>query len=133
MAEDLGDFETAAAHYAEALRADPGFGEAQQRLRESVGADAIAESTPEEVTTVVVTADQNLGGYTDPDPTSGGLSGANVISNTLDGSVIDVASHQSERATIDAGNSNPNVDVLPEDPVVPPIVALILITIRIPR
>lgn len=133
MAEDLGDFGAAAAHYAEALRADPGFGEAQQRLRESVGADAITESTPEEVTTVVVTADRNLGGYTDPDPTTGGLSGANVISNTLDGSIIDVASHQSERATIDAGNSNPNVDVLPEDPVVPPIVAMILITIRIPR
>jgi hypothetical protein len=42
MAEDAGDFAGAAAHFQDALSADPQYGDAQQRFRSAVGADVVS-------------------------------------------------------------------------------------------
>lgn len=125
MAEDLGDFEAAAAYYREAIAADPNYQEAQQRLRSSVGADVLARSSRGEVTRVGIQVDQALGIA----PETG-----NLFAGALSGAVFDVASHQQERAMIDAGSATPSAAVLPVDNrVVPNLEAILIIIITIPR
>jgi tetratricopeptide (TPR) repeat protein len=130
MAEDIGDFETAAAHYAEAVRADPGYGEAQRRLRGAVGADVVSEAGGGEATSVGSNVDRNLAEATGQDDS--GASG-DVLASTLDSSILDVASHQAERATEHAGSTEVT-EVVNEDPPLTQVFrAFILITIVIPR
>jgi len=125
MAEDLGDFEAAAAHYREAIAADPNYQEAQQRLRGAVGADVVSQASPGEVTRVGIQVDQALGIV----PETPGL-----FAGALSGAVFDVASHQPERAMIDAGSATPSAAVLPVDNrVVPNLEAILIIIITIPR
>lgn len=125
MAEDLGDFEAAAAHYRDAIAADPNYQEAQQRLRSSVGADVLARSSRGEVTRVGIQVDQALGIV--PETTD-------LFAGALSGAVFDVASHQPERAMIDAGSATPSAAVLPVDNrVVPNLEAILIIIITIPR
>jgi hypothetical protein len=130
MAEDIGDFEAAVAHYAEALRVDPGYGEAQRRLRGAVGADVVSEAGGGDATSVGSQVDQNLAEATGQDDSS--LTG-DVLASTLDSSILDVASHQAERATEHAG-SNDVTEVVVDDPPPDPVFrAFIYIMIQIRR
>ena len=130
MAEDIGDFETAAAHYAEAIRADPGYGEAQERLRGAVGADVVSGAGGGEATSVGSQVDQNLAEATGQEDSS--LTG-NVLASTLRSSIFDVASHQAERATAHVGTTRITEVVIDEPLITPVFRAFILITIVIPR
>jgi tetratricopeptide (TPR) repeat protein len=136
MAEDAGDFAGAAAHFREALVADPQYGEAQERFRRAVGADVVSRAGPGEMVQVVSRVDQALGLTPEapapsqvlPAPTPG------LLQSTLGGAVFDVASHQSERSLIDAGSATPAASVTPsENQVVPPLEAILTIIITIPR
>jgi tetratricopeptide (TPR) repeat protein len=125
FAEEQGDFEAAVSHYREAVRADPQYGEAQDRLRGSAGAEALSVASLGEIPTIPISVDQSLG-----------LSPAtNLMASVLGASILDIASHQSERATIDAGTANTVIDLLPEDlDILPALEAIIIIIIiTIPR
>lgn len=124
MAEDDGDFARAAAFYREAISADPEYGEAQGRLRGAVGADVLSRSSRGEVTGVGARVDQALAFVPE----------SNVLQGILAGAVFDVASHQPERAMVDAGSATPSAAVAPsENRVVPSLEAIITIIITIPR
>ena len=133
MAEDMGDFEAAAAHFAEAVRADPEYQEAQQRLRGAVGAEVVSAAGGGEVISVASQVDQSLGEATGTRQDVTGGPSADILATTLDSSIIDVASHQAERATEHVG-SNTTTEVVIDQPPLPPLLrAFILITIVIPR
>jgi tetratricopeptide (TPR) repeat protein len=133
MAEDIGDFEAAASHYSDAIRADPTYRDAQRRLRESVGAGVLSGTSERDVTSLPTEVDQALGEVAGSETTAEGLGTAGILSSTLASSIIDVASHQAERATEHVGSSTPS-EVVVEPPAVPPaLTAYIRITITIPR
>ncbi len=122
FAEERGDFALAADHYREAVRADPGFGEARDRLEGAVGAEAFTGSGPGETAALVSRVAQTLSSPLGPD----------LFGSTLQSSVLDIASHQPERATIDAGTASASVTVLPEESeIIPSLEAIIRILIRI--
>jgi len=52
IAESTGDFTSASAHFTRALRADPGFGEARQRLRTTAAARVAERSTRADVSRI---------------------------------------------------------------------------------
>jgi hypothetical protein len=133
MAEDIGDFDAAAAYYAEAVQADPGYQEAQQRLRGAVGADVLTGSGAGDVTSVGSQVDQDLGEVTGPSQEEGGFASGDIMASALESSIIDVASHQAERATVHVGSTRTTEVVIDQPPTPPVIRAFILITIVIPR
>jgi tetratricopeptide (TPR) repeat protein len=85
VAEDLGDFPTAALHYGDAVRADPGFNAARSNYQRSVAAQEVATSTDDQVTT--------LSGQSAADPLQLPAPLADVMASTLG----DIASTQAER------------------------------------
>ncbi len=124
MEEDLGNYGLAADQFREAVRADPGYGEARDRLREAVGAEVLSQSVRGDALVVARRVDQQLGA----------VSPSTLLSSTLAGAVLDLASHQPERATLDAGSAAATVDVLPQDfQAVPVLEAVLHILITIPR
>lgn len=124
MEEDRGNYGLAAEQFREAVRADPEYGEARERLREAVGADVLSQTGRGGALVVASRVDQQLAGVS---PTS-------LLSSTLAGAVLDLASHQPERATLGAGSAAATVDVLPQDfQVVPVLEAVLHILITIPR
>jgi hypothetical protein len=127
MAEDTGDFGAAAAHYVEAIRADPGFQGAQQRFEGAVGAEVISEAGGGDVTTVASKVDQRVAEYL-------GSDGPEALSSALRSSVFDVALHQAERPTLGKGSDIP-IEPHPDTGIIPPLPlrAFILIMIVIPR
>jgi len=118
--ESLGDFEAAAAFYSEALVADPQYGEARVKLRAAAGVEM---------------RQAQIAGLTfSPEPGSGAMTGFSAVENTLASSILDIASHQPERATIDAGTSSTIVDLVLEDAEILPLLeAVITIIITISR
>lgn len=118
--EERGDFEAAAAYYREALRADPEFGEAQTRLRGATGVEM---------------GQARIAGLTFvPDMTPPQVGVFDAVASTFMSSVLDLASHQPERATIDVGTSTTVVDLVPgEGEILPVLEAVITIIITIPR
>ena len=120
FAEGLGDYEAAAAYYGEAVSADPQYGEARERLRGATG---------------VTMGQAQIAGLTLPPETGLGTAAVfDAVANTLASSIMDVASHQPERATLDAGSSGTTIDVLPGDnQLIPLLEAIITIIITIPR
>lgn len=119
-AEGLGDYEAAAAFYGEALRADPQYGDAQVRLRGAAG---------------VGMGQAQIAGLTFPtDLSPRAIVGFDPMVNTLASSIMDIASHQSERATLAAGSIGTIVDVLMEgNEILPLLEAIITIIIPISR
>ena len=62
------------------------------------------------------------------------MEGFDAIAGTLASSILDIASHQPERATIDAGTSATILDLVPEDAQILPLLeAVITIIITISR
>ena len=124
LAEGRGDFGEAAAQYQEAVRRDPGFADAATGLRRAVGAEIASDAGPGETANVVARVDGRLAG----------LQGADPLAGALVSSVLDLASHQPERATLDSGWANTAIDALPgEADFFPSLQALITIVILIPR
>ena len=124
LEEDLGNFENAARYFQDAVRADPGYRDARDGLRRAVSADALSASGPGDAPVLARRVGEALGISAGP----------SVIANTLGSAVFDVASHQPERATWDAGTVSPIVNVVPEEAFVLPLLeAFILITITIQR
>jgi len=122
LAEDRGDYEAAAAFYSAAAEADPGYGEALNR-QESVAGVAMI---PIQLAQLTMFPGAGLPVLDEPMMSS--------LANTLASSIMDVASHQPERATLEAGSVNTIVDVLPEaDDILPLLEAVISIMITIPR
>jgi tetratricopeptide (TPR) repeat protein len=120
LAESQGDFQGAAGFYGEAAGLDPQYGEAETKLRETAGVE-LGQARIAELTFVPV-----------PEPTVMGELGP--MANTLTSSILDIASHQPERATIGAGSGTSIVDLLPEDAEIFPLLgAVITITITIRR
>ncbi len=120
LAESLGDFQGAAGFYGEAVTADPQYGEAQTKLRATTGV-GMGRAQIAELTFV-------------PAPEPSMMAGFDPLAATLASSIMDVASHQPERATIDAGSSSSSIEVLPEDAQILPLLeAVITIIITIPR
>jgi hypothetical protein len=120
LAEDMGDYQAATAHYADAVQQDPAYGEAQERLQGVAGVPAI----PQILSGLVITPQTPI-----PSVTTMG-----ALANTMASSIMDLASHQPERATIQAGTGNTIVDVLPDgNDIVLVLEAVITIIITIPR
>ena len=119
-AEGMGDYEAAATFYNEALVADPQYGEAQAKLRGATGVEM---------------GQAQIAGLTYvPEAMPPTAVDFNAMANTLASSVLDVASHQSERATLGAGSSSTSIDVLIGDnEILPLLEAVITIIITIPR
>jgi hypothetical protein len=62
-----------------------------------------------------------------------GAPGPNPTTNALASAVLDIASHQPERATLNAGSANPAIDLVPEEAMTLPILtAVISIMIILP-
>jgi tetratricopeptide (TPR) repeat protein len=120
FAEGLGDYEAAAAFYGEALRADPQYGDAQVRLRGAAG---------------VGMGQAQIAGLTFPtELIPRAIVGFDPMVNILASSIMDIASHQSERATLAAGSIGTIVDVLMEgNEILPLLEAIITIIIPISR
>jgi tetratricopeptide (TPR) repeat protein len=119
-AEGLGDYESAAAFYGEALAADPQYGEAQERLSSATGVE-MGQALIAELTFV-------------PETLPGAAPGFIPLANTFASSILDIASHQSERATLGAGSTSTITDVnLVANEILPLLEAIINIIITIPR
>lgn len=120
LAESLGDYQGAAGFYAEAVRADPQYREAESKLRATNGVE-MGQTRIAELTYVPAPEPNLMGGF---DP----------LASTMASSIMDIASHQPERATIGAGTGTSIVDVIPEDAQILPLLqAVITIIITIPR
>jgi tetratricopeptide (TPR) repeat protein len=120
-AEGLGDYESAAAFYGDALAADPQYGEAQERLRSSTGI---------EMGLVAPIADLTFIPEAGPEAATAMF----PLANTFASSILDIASHQSERATLGAGSANIITEVnLVANEILPLLEAIIYIIITIPR
>jgi tetratricopeptide (TPR) repeat protein len=97
-AELRGEYGAAVEHFSAAVRADPRFTQARERLTIAAAAEVVADATPEEVTTLAAEADAAVAdAQTDFSSPLGG-----VLSNSL----FDVASTQGERATGTGGDPN---------------------------
>jgi tetratricopeptide (TPR) repeat protein len=120
LSESLGDFEAAAAFYGEAVRADPQYAEAQVKLRAATGV-GMGQA---QVAGLTYTAEAGPRTST----------GFDAVANTMASSILDIASHQPERATIDAGTGTTVIDLVPEDTQILPLLeAVITIIITISR
>lgn len=89
VAEDLGDYATAAVHFSTAVQSDPGFQQARTQHEAATAAPAVQSATAGQVTTVSVTT------VTPPDV---GVTGDAVI-NAVASAVGDVAATQAEQTT----------------------------------
>ncbi|NIM48101.1 MAG: tetratricopeptide repeat protein [Gemmatimonadales bacterium] len=87
LAEDLGDYAAAAAHFADAIQRDPGFADARDEFEVSAVAQEVQEATPGEVTTVAAEA---------PPPPP--IPVTQPVVDALSSTVQDVASTQGEQA-----------------------------------
>ncbi|NNK62199.1 MAG: hypothetical protein HKO98_03245, partial [Gemmatimonadetes bacterium] len=123
LAESLGDYDVAAGHYAQAARADPAFADAAAGLRRAAGADVASTTGPGAAAVAVERTNQSIEGMLGPSSAGG----------ALEGSVLDIASHQTERATVDVGWADTIVDTLPFDGgFLPSLRAFFTIVITIP-
>lgn len=126
LAEGMGDYEAAAVFYREAVSADSDYGEAQVKLRGATG----VEMGLAQIAGLTFLPEGTLGAAAGFEPAAM----FDPLANTLASSIMDMASHQPERATIDAGSISTIVDVLLEDSLVLPLLeAVITIIITIPR
>jgi tetratricopeptide (TPR) repeat protein len=89
-AADRGDFVTAAAHFAEAVRADPGFEMARQQYGASAAAPAEEAATPADITVLAVAR------VPDPIPVFEAGGGIDPVNQALTTTVIDVAGTKGE-------------------------------------
>ncbi len=132
MAEELGNFEEAALHFADAVRADPDFQEARRRLGTSVATDVATGSTPGEIATLADQAEAGvaslLGGI--GSPWSMGI--IDPLVGSVGSSISDLAGMQGELSGSGNGNSGRELNQLikPTDP--PPPVFRTVIRITLP-
>jgi tetratricopeptide (TPR) repeat protein len=123
LAESRGDYGVAAGHYGQAARSDPAFADAMTALRRSAGAEVVSAGGPGAAAAAVEEVERSIARRRGPDASAGALRG----------SVLDIASHQTERATADVGWANTIIDTLPVDAdLLPALRALLIIVITIP-
>jgi tetratricopeptide (TPR) repeat protein len=92
VAEDMGDYSAAAAHFGEAVRADPNFQAARDGFQANEAAPAVQDATPAQIT---VTASE-------PTPQPDVLLGApppDVTAAAISSTLGDIAATQSEHAS----------------------------------
>lgn len=99
-AERRGAFDAAAAHYGEAVQADPAFTQARQRRTVVVAADVVASAAPEDVTVVAVEADAAVA--------DAQIAVTTGPSGPLANAVSDIASTSMERLTAAVGGPSAN-------------------------
>jgi len=120
LEEDRGDYEAAAIFYNVAVQEDNSYEAAQDHLQDVAG--------------ITLGAEQLSGLMLIPEILASGPTGLDPLASTLTSSILDVASHQSEWATIEAGSAGTVIDVLLGGTEVTPILkAVITIMITIPR
>jgi tetratricopeptide (TPR) repeat protein len=88
LAEDLGDFSTAALHFSNAVQADPGFDLARTQYEAAAAAPAVEGASPNQVTTVSQTT------VTEPV-----LGPADAVLSAVTSVVVDIAATQAEQNT----------------------------------
>jgi tetratricopeptide (TPR) repeat protein len=128
-AEDRGDYAAAAAHYAEAVRQDPGFQAAREGYQTATSAPAAQTAAAGDLTV--------LAGEPAPEPDLPALTGTEA--GALGSTIGDIASTQAEQSTAstagDVGSSTSTSTAQPPPPsVVPPVVlsGTIRIVFRLP-
>ena len=110
VAEDLGDYATAAVHFSSAVQSDPGFTAARTQYEAAAAAPAVSAASANQVTTVSqTTVAEPLLGPSDP------------VSNAVATVVADVASTQAEQNTTNttsntAGGQNSTTTTAAEPP-----------------
>ncbi len=87
LAEDLGDYSTAALHFSNAVQADPGFDLAQTQYEAAAAAPAVEGASANQVTTVSQTT------VTEP------LGPGDPVSSAVASVVVDIAATQAEQNT----------------------------------
>ncbi len=97
VAEDLGDYATAAVHFSNAVQSDPGFDAARTQYEAAAAAPAVEAASAGQVTTVSQT--------TVAEPS---LSPADPVSSAVATVVADIASTQSEQNTGSAETGGQN-------------------------
>ncbi|MDH3457705.1 MAG: hypothetical protein OER90_12780 [Gemmatimonadota bacterium] len=120
-AEERGDYRTAALHFAEAVRQDPGFGAAQERHAAAVGADIMTQATPSEITTVGTAVDAAM-----PSP------GVVQVADAFVTAVIDVSGTQGESATAPGAGGLTTSTTVDPPPALPFTPRTITVIFRIP-
>lgn len=127
MAEELGDFEAASLHFAEAVRADPDFQEARRKLGSSVATNVASSSTPGEITALVDQAAAGVGALLGVGSAFAGALPGSVIS-----SISDVAGLQGELFPSNGNGSGKELQqlLIPQNP--PPPVFRTVIRITLP-
>lgn len=131
MAEELGDFEAAALHFADAVRADPDFQEARRRLGTSVATNVATGSTPGEITTLVDQAAAGVGALLGEvgSPWSTGI--IDPLVGSVGSSISDLAGMQGELPGSGSGSGRElNQLIKPNDP--PPPIFRTVIRITLP-
>ncbi len=93
LAEDMGDYSAAAAHFAEAVRADPNFQAARDGFQANEAAPTIQDATPGEIT---VNASEPP--PVPPDAMLGPML-ADVTASAINSTQMDIAGTQSEHAS----------------------------------
>ncbi len=101
VAEDLGDYGSAARFYQQAVQADPGFQGAREGYEASTAAPGVASSSASDVTTVAAA----------PPSRAPGASGA--VANEFLASQFDLVPHATDAPTDDNG-TNTSISVPPE-------------------
>jgi tetratricopeptide (TPR) repeat protein len=132
MAEELGDFEAAALHFADAVRADPDFQEARQRLGTSVATNVATASTPGEITTLVDQATAEVGSLLAGVGTAWSTGIIDPFVGSVDSSISDLAGMQGEIGGPGDGDRGRELNQLmkPNDP--PPPIFRTVIRITLP-
>ena len=90
LAEDIGDYSTAALHFSNAVQADPGFEMARTQYEAAAAAPAVEGASANQVTTVSQTA------VTEP------LGPGDPVLSAVENVVSDIASTQAEQNTADS-------------------------------
>jgi hypothetical protein len=133
LAEDMGDYSAAAAHFADAVRADPNFQEARAGFRANNVAPTVQASTPAQVTVSASEAP--------PDPIPLGVLGlADVTTSAINSTQMDIAATQSEQATMMSDQTETNTRATgstisvnpPTEPIVQTTIGIIRIVFRLP-
>ena len=111
-AADRGDFVVAAAHFAEAVRADPSFNMARQRYDASAAAPAEEVATPADITVTAVASVPN------PIPVFEAGGGIDPVNQALTTTVIDVAGTRGEltRVTDQTQTTTKSTNTAASDP-----------------
>jgi tetratricopeptide (TPR) repeat protein len=133
LAEDRGDYAAAAAHFREAVQADPNFRQARESFQANAGAPAVEAAAPSEIT--IAASEPPV----DPIPVIGPVV-PNPVTSAIGSTIGDIAATQSEHAsqmadqteTLTRATGNTIAETPPVEPLLQTQIGIVRIVFRLP-